>query len=522
MRKLATCLGIIIHSFFLIPHLSAQSWEVYDSDFQLKSRLIYDEIQLLSETVKIGKMDGQLFLLSRDNTPAVEIEAETVFQYLAPWIVVKSGDKIGAYHEYGSKSLDNEYDEIQTYFNFLLAKKGNGYIVFQRGTSKTTSLGILDWAKITHNGIILTKKDGKFFLPFSDTPEKPYDLLEENEGKYLLAKESTGFGIINPDGDYIMEPVMDQLEHTSGDFFYAFDEGQYFLIEATELTANIRYNSFHEIRKEGELLTEFIRGKLRRVMDWEGIILDTVGMEEVNFISKGNILVKLRDEKVGLLGQKNWLVNPVSGVEKILPGTEGYFPAVVNGKMGVIDSQGNWTIQPEFEKINLLSERMAAYVDNGKTGLISIGGEILSSPKWTEVKGFEDGLAISSLNNTSYLIGNSGVEIMEDGYENILRIDADNFLIEKEGKVGMIDKNGNSLLELNYDAIQQMEDGLFLLNSDGKFGLANSEGELIFPVAYEEILIDWGTKEILMKNEYVPVVVVEPEPSKKKRNRKGA
>ncbi len=522
MKRMKRIIGVSALFFCLVFQSFGQSWEVYDRDFQLKSRLIYEDIQLLSETVKIGKRDSSLFLLSRDNKPAVQIEAEEIYQYLAPWILVKSGDKIGAYHEYGSKSLENEYDEIQTFVNFLLAKKGDEYFVFQRGTGKTIELGLLEWASITHTGMVLTKKDGKYFIPFSETPEKPYELLEENEGKYLLAKESSGYGIINIDGKYIMEPVLEKLEHTSGNFFYGFNEDQYFLIEGTELSADIRYNSYHEIRKEGDLLTEYIRGKLRRVMDWEGIILDTIGMENVQLISKGNMLVQMRDEKIGLLGDTGWKVKPVSNVEKIFPGTDGYFPAQFENKIGVIDNAGNWTIQPEFDEIKLLSEEMAAYLDGGKTGLISINGEILSSPKWNDVKDFKDGLAISSVNESSFLITNSGQEVMTEGYENILRIDSDNFLIEKEGKVGMIDRNGKSLLDVNYDAIQQMEEGLFLVNNEGKYGLADAEGSLIFPVAYEEILIDYGTDEVLMKSEYIPVVVVEPELSKKKKKKKGA
>lgn len=508
--------------FLLSPLIGlAQSWEVYNSKLQLQSRVIYDQIELLSETVKIGQMNGGLYLLSADLKPAVKIEAEEIYQYLSPWILVKGAEGLGAYHEYGQKNLDNVYDEIQTYFNFLLARKGEEYFVFERGTGKLTSLGILDEAKITHTGMVLTKKEGNYYLPLSKFPTKPYQNLEANESDFLLATEASGKGLINREGDYILKPVLDRLEHHRGNYYYAYDENQYLLIKANEKSGDIRYNSFHEITKEGDLMLEYIHGKLRRIMAEDGILLDTVGMEKVERVADETYRVFLRDDKLGLLGRDGWYVTPTAGVDQLFPGREQLFPAQKDGKMGVVNSRGNWMIQPQFEQVNLLSEGLAAYLDGGKYGLIDLSGNLISSPQWMTIGDFNGGVAIAEKDGMKVLIDARGNKLGSKSYEEILRLENDFFIVEDAGKSGLIDASGSELLKAEFDGIQRISPETILLSKNDQVGMSDLKGQLLFPIAYDEIILDVENDQILLKNTYVPLVITEPDNSKK-RKRKGA
>ena len=514
--------ALLTFSLIITSLLSqAQSWEVYNSKLELQSRVIYDHIELLSETVRIGHMDGSLFLLSGDLKPSVKLEADEVYQYLAPWIIVKGQNGLGAYHEYGQKNLANQYDEIQTYFNFLLARKGKEYFLFERGSGKTTSLGELEEAKITHTGMVITKRNGAYYLPLSKFPTKPYEMLSENESNFLLAKETTGLGLINREGDYILRPVLDRLEHNKGNFFYGFDESQYLLIEGTEKNGDIRYNSFHEITREGDLMLEYIHGKLRRVMDEDGILLDTVGLEKVIPVGGESYNVYLRDQKVGLLGQKGWLIRPIAEVDKIFPGSENLFPALKDGKMGVLNSTGQWQIQPDFDEIQLLSEERASYANAGNFGILDYSGEVITAPNWSSIKPFKNGVAIAEKNGTKVLIDRSGQELTTKPYDNMMRLENDLFIVEVNGSTGMIDREGNEILNVEFDAIQSISQNMILLTKENQVGMSNDKGEILLPIAYDEIILDVENNQILLKSEFIPVVIAVPENSKKKKN-KGA
>lgn len=487
----------------------------------LQHRAIYDKIEILGESVTIGKNEKGLYLLSPDLRPMLDLQGEEVYQYLQPWIVVKGPKGLGAFHEYGQLALPLEYEEIKTYTNILLARRGNDYWIFERGKNKISELGSAEEATITHHGMVILKKGGKFYLPLSEQPERPYEFLQENEGNFLLAKESTGYGLINREGMFVLDPVLDQLEHTKGNFFYGFDENQYLLVHGDEIRAQVSYNSYHKITKEGDLMLEYIHGKLRRVIEEDGILLDAVGMESVILIGKELYNVRFRENKLGLLGKKGWLVQPTSDADWIGLGSEGLYPAKKNGKWGFVSESGNWIILPQFEEVGTFSERLAAYRNGNFWGLINSDGRIVNEAKWKEVKNFSGGIAIVKSEDASfYLLNSAGNLANPTGFEKICRLKDGYFLVETMGKKGILENTGNSVLPLEFEQIEVVAKDLFIVYKNGLAGIINSSGNTLFPIQYQQIQLDWSGQKVLAKEMYVPVVIPVEEPSTKRK--KGA
>ena len=142
---------------FLASPSQGQTWEVYDFSGSLQTRASYQDITLLGESVSVGKNTSGLFLLSPDLRPVVDLQGQEIFQYLKPWILVKGPKGIGAFHEYGQLALPLEYEEISTYTNRLLARKGKDYWVFEKSTGKTKWLGTAEEAMLTRNGQVILK-----------------------------------------------------------------------------------------------------------------------------------------------------------------------------------------------------------------------------------------------------------------------------------------------------------------------------------------------------------------------------
>lgn len=507
-------------AFILSPFtLFSQTWEVYDLQGKLKSRAIYDRVEVLGESVMVGKNENGLSMLSRDLKPVLNLQGDEVYQYLAPWILVKGSTGIGAFHEYGQQAFPLEYEQIQTYVNLLLAKKGDEYWLYEKGNGKTTALDKLDRAWLTHHGMLITQKGGSYFLPLSKDPERPYELLSENEGNYLLAKEATGFGIINIEGDYVMEPVVDVLEHSRGDYFFGFDENQYLLIAGDHIKSDVAYNSYHRITKDGDLMLEYIHGKLRRVMEEDGILLDAVGMESVELVGSDLYNVRFRENKLGLLGKKGWLVQPTTDIDWIKAGSEGLFPASKKGVSGFIDASGTWMIEPQYVETGIFSEQIARYRNATTWGLIAKDGRVISEAKWDEIKDFSAGLAIAKSAGQYYLLNKSGEAVNEAGFDKICRLKEGYFLVEKSGKRGLLDNSGVELLPAQFEHIQVERPDFLIVKKDGLFGAINPKGDIIIPVNYQEIVADWTGNQILAKALYTPVViqVLEPESGKRRR-----
>lgn len=520
MKAIKFVLALFTLSICSLQYSFSQTWEVYDDEYRLQKRLLYDQVELLSETVRIGKKDSVLSLLSSDLNPAVSLQGSEVYQYLEPWILVKGPNGLGAFHEYGQQVLPLEYDEIQTYFTLLLARKGKKYWIFERGSGKTTPLGTLDRATLTKTGMLITQIGDEYFIPLSNAGQKSFQLLEGADGDFLLAKEESGYGLINREGDYVLDPIIDELQHNKGNFYFGFEDNQFLLIEGNDIKANVRYNSYHKITLENGLMLEYIHGKLRRVMEEDGILLDAVGIEEVNKIGENLYNVRFRDGNLGLLGKSGWLVRPNAPLERILMGSDGLFPALNQGSIGFVNSMGEWIIQPQYEDLTLFSESLAGYKKGGKWGIIKTNGETLGNNTWDEIKPYNKGFSIAKSNNQFYLLNSSGEAINQEAFDQVLRTNDGYFIVEKANKSGILDSTGKELIPIEFDRVHRAQRDLIVVQKEGKTGLMSDSGDVLLPLAFEDVLIDSGTGKILTKNLYEPVLVVEPEPTGKKKNKK--
>ena len=505
----------VLASFLILAIPSqAQTWEVYDFSGSLQTRANYEDITLLGESVSVGKNTSGLFLLSPELKPVVDLQGEEVFQYLKPWILVKGPKGVGAFHEYGQLALPLEYEEISTYTNRLLARKGKEYWVFEKSTGKTKWLGTAEEGILTRNGQVILKNQGQYFLPLSSTPEKPYELLLENQSNFLLAKEASGYGLINQAGNYVLNPVLDQLEYTRGDNYFGFDENQYLLIRGFEESAQVRYNSYHKITKDGELLLEYIHGKLRRVLEEEGILLDAVGMESVKLIGPDAFNIRFRENKLGLLGKKGWLVAPNSDAEWIGVGTEGLFPALKNGKYGYLDAAGKWIIAPSFLEVGTFSDKVSSYRTSSTWGTINAEGKMLAEAKWDKIKSFSGGLAIAESAGKQYLISPTGELAYQEPLDKILKLKEGYYLVESNGKSGLLNSLGKDLIPIAFDQIQVENKDFFIVSKAGLSGIMRANGDVFLPLQYTQVEIDWNEQKILAKS--LEQVVEIPEPNTEK------
>ena len=92
----------VLASFLILATPSlGQTWEVYDFSGGLQTSADFQDINLLGQSVSVGKNPSGLFLLSPDLRPVVDLQGQEVVQYRMPWILVKGHKGIGAFHEYG-------------------------------------------------------------------------------------------------------------------------------------------------------------------------------------------------------------------------------------------------------------------------------------------------------------------------------------------------------------------------------------------------------------------------------------
>lgn len=152
-----------------------------------------------------------------------------------------------------------------------------------------------------------------------------------------------------------------------------------------------------------------------------------------------------------------------------------YFPVYSNGKWGVINSNGDVIIEPQYQEMPVVPNDSQAtfictYDINYETG--------------------EYKTKVVNEKNESIIIGYDEVKfidyIKEDGklnfVENIL-------IVKKDGKYGLVDLKNKNLLNTEYDEISMLNgvENSLLIKKGDSIGLCDYEGNVIINAEYKDI-----------------------------------
>lgn len=501
----------------------AQTWEIFDRDYHLIRKIENGNLQILGSALRINTVGDDLNLLSQEYESFATIDNSSIYQYLEPWVIVQKQGKFGAFHEYGDEVLKPEYDRIENYYNLLLAQKDNHYFLHDRGTKKTTRLGIFEAAHFAKNGQVIAKTPQGYFLPLSGDPNRLYEQLEDPCRDVIIAKETTGFGLINRDGEYILDPIIDEIQHLEDNYFFAHNGNEYMLIKAQTNKADIRYTSFHRIAIENDVMVEYIHGKLRRIMKNDGILLDITGMTGVDRADNAHYNVHFRDGKTGLLNQSGrWDVPPTLAATKLLPGNEGLFGALIGDQYGFINSTGDIRIQSRFDDVRKFSEGLAGVKMGMTWGFVDKNDQVVIPYYFDEVGEFFRGLAVVKKNGKFNLINKEGKEVLDSYYDRVYRTEENYYITEDMGLYGMVDPIGREITTPKFFEIRREDYDHILIRLGDRYGVMKENGDYSLPLFYTKILFDSENQKILAKNEEVIIEEPEEEIGKKKKNKKGA
>lgn len=78
-------------------------------------------------------------------------------------------------------------------------------------------------------------------------------------------------------------------------------------------------------------------------------------------------------------GRGEWRIR---GLEPLTSFSEGLAVARQNGRVGIINTTGQWLIRPQFEAAGEFNEGKSWFVQNGKLGLITTNGDTLLPPTY--------------------------------------------------------------------------------------------------------------------------------------------
>lgn len=161
-------------------------------------------------------------------------------------------------------------------------------------------------------------------------------------------------------------------------------------------------------------------------------------------------------------------------------------------KMGFIDKNGNYIIEPKFDNAhNFAANGLARVEVNNRWGYINTSGEYVIEPKFADAYDFdENGMAHVFYNGRHGFINTKGDWIIENKYVTIEKF-ADNGLAKMCVKVGddsylygYIDRNGNEVVPAKYSECNDFSNGLAAVRIENNWGFVDSKGDMVIEAKY--------------------------------------
>lgn len=282
-----------------------------------------------------------------------------------------------------------------------------------------------------------------------------YQLETVKEINYMIINENNKFGVINKNGDVLVQPRYDEIQipNPSKPLFicmYNYDEEkhqynikvfndkseqilyQYVVVEAIKLNSGIS-----EIPYEKSVLKYMDKGKYG-LIDFDGKVISKAQYDEISSFdyNEGLLLVK-KNDKYGIIN--------IKGATLIKP------------KYDKIESDGYYEDGEEYRKSGFIIAKKSG--DEYKYGYINRLGKQILDIKYDQIARIPN----KNGNNDVYLIavenGKAGFyknkkAVIKPEYEDMAYDENNNCLIvQKDLKQGIYDLDGNSIIEMKYDKI---------------------------------------------------------------------
>lgn len=210
--------------------------------------------------------------------------------------------------------------------------------------------------------------------------------------------------------------------------------------------------------------------------------------------------------------------------EKII--TNSYISVYTNGKWGVINSKGEYVIEPQYDNMVVIpdaSKEIFIYQSNVDLEKNTFDSKAIDAKSNNLFGNYQKVEAVQRLNkdgSISYdnnvlkvsndskygLINFNGTELLPCEYDSIepIKYIKNSFETVKDGKKGVVDNSGSIIVENKYNEVaavtEKYEDGYIVKDSNNKYGLINYNKKQVLECKYDKIQNVCGNDMYVVKS----------------------
>ena len=296
---------------------------------------------------------------------------------------------------------------------------------------------------------------------------------------YYTVYENGGFGVINSDGEIVIEPTYYEIisipNNSKPIFICTYD--------VDDVNGTYRTKAINE--KNEEILVGY--DKIEAIDNYDS---------KQNIWYEDNVLRVSKNGKYGIVNFEGQEVLPCEYDEiTALKGVKANFIVKKDGNIGLVNEVGQTIVNTEYKDvIPLKDEYKSEYIiinAENKYGLISTSGTVLIETKYDEVKyiGSLHLFAVKEADTWKLFDTETNSIVIDGGYKDIVEAKSENIIVVNEdGKYGVLNKDYSVKIEPQYEDLKYAFSIYYIAKKDGKYGIINSENETVIEFEYQRMI----------------------------------
>lgn len=328
-------------------------------------------------------------------------------------------------------------------------------------------------------------------------------MSKELKNTYIVtAQESENFnyGLINSQGELIIEPKFQYLVKFDYKDYFKFRENNFYGIidSSNEIIIKPKYDDINFLNGNFEVTVDGKKGVINENEDY----LIELKCDYIDYKSEFDYYSIKVDDKWGII-KSDFKVAIDAKYDRLSDiDSEGLIRATLNGKVGVIDSDGLCLIDFIFQGIRSFDdEGFAIAKNNDLYGFIDRNGKWLIYPMYSNVSDFDkNGNSCVRIDLVYGVINREGNWVIQPEYNDCSIYNDKYFSVRLNGKYGIIDTNKNWKVEPKFSSpLHFNKNGFIIVAINYKYGIVDEEFNSIIEPKYDYIYFLAGNTRMVFR-----------------------
>lgn len=342
-------------------------------------------------------------------------------------------------------------------------------------------------------------------------------------GDFYLVRKNHRQGLVSRTGIEIIPAEYDEIERAYNSFIYVKKEGKIGVYSYSG--KQIVTPTFDGIDFTYKVGAEFLVKKdaLYGIINDQGKVVVPVAYNSIKQ-ERGTIVLKKGDQTSYLIKTKivsyNISTNKnFQSAGEYLSDSKNYYIANNGSQEGVLDENGEYIIQPEYEEI--IPKRMGKskhtpdnillVKKNNLWGIIDLKKNIILPIKYQSIEILNTDYAVVGINSSKHFLSFATSETSSYSFDKYYYSSDDYILVYKNEKQNLADVRNDMQLvfPIMYDDIIAYKSGLFKVKQNNKEGIVDKSNKTIFPFTYDQISLFCADKVAVKNGDKYGVVSID-------------